>query len=208
MSLSRLADDSVTRRMRRDPAHQASLLDGGAPRKPGTAASDSGESDDGGITGALSAIEKFVPTEIVGIYVAVAAILIPLVGEHGAFPAAAGWLAACLVLTPVYYWIAYATRWKRRTGKLPRPAEVPRWPMLAASVAFVVWGLAVSQLVSAPLLCPGHPAAAPECVNRLQLVTVLVLVVGPLLGAIDALVNAKKGDPALSSRESGPAHTT
>jgi hypothetical protein len=198
MSLSRLAEDSVTRRLRRDTAHPPL-----AAGPPGPTPSGSGGDDGGGITGALSAIEKFVPTEIVGIYVAVAAILIPLAGKSetpAAFTVAAAWLATCLVLTPVYYCIAYATRWKRHTGKLPRPADVPRWPVLAASVAFVVWGLAVSQYVSTPLLC-GHldPAA---CANRLQLVTVLVLVVAPLLGAIDALVNAKKdGSPAPHSED-------
>lgn len=197
MSLSRLAEDSVIRRMRRDPAHPP--LAAGPPGTPGTTPSGPG-GDDGGITGALSAIEKFVPTEIVGIYVAVAAILIPLAGKsdsHPALIAAAGWLGTCLVLTPVYYCIAYATRWKRHTGTLPRPADVPRWPVLAASVAFVVWGLAVSQYVSTPLLCGGMVPTGEPCTNRLQFVTVLVLVVAPLLGALDALVNAKKdGSPA------------
>ncbi len=200
MSLSRLAQDSVARGLRRDPAHRASLLAAGTAE---TALS--GSSDDGGITGALSAIEKFVPTEIVGIYVAVAAILIPLAGKsesHAALIAASAWLGTCLVLTPVYYCISYATRWKRHTGTLPRPADVPRWPVLAASVAFVVWGLAVSQYVSTPLLCGTLDPTAAPCTNRLQFVTVLVLVVAPLLGALDALVNAKKdGSPAPHSED-------
>jgi hypothetical protein len=56
MSLSRLADDSVTRRIRRDPVHRAAVLGGGVPSKPATAANDSGERDDGGITGAQPAL--------------------------------------------------------------------------------------------------------------------------------------------------------
>ncbi len=191
MSLSMMAADSVDRQMRRygvsaDPKQTAMVA--GATPASGTAGSGAS------ITGALTAIEKFVPTEIVGIYVAVAAILIPIVGKSAPIPAAAGWLAACLVLTPVYYWINYATQWKRRTGSLPRPMDVPLWPMLAASVAFVVWGLAVSQLVSTPLLCRALEPSSAECTGRLQVSTVLVLVIGPLLGAIDNLVNAKKAD--------------
>jgi hypothetical protein len=82
--------------------------------------------------GWLEKIVKYVPTEIVGAYIAIAAVL----GEpQGKADARALWVffTILLVLTPLYTLVAAA-----RPG-LPRPA----FQALAATVAFAAWVAAI-----------------------------------------------------------------
>jgi hypothetical protein len=97
----------------------------------------------------LNALVKYIPTEVVTLYVAAAstaqslksAISMPVIDGRLLY-----W--GFTVLTPILLVLMYAS--KRATDglpALPKARELPWWKMTAATVAFAVWALAV----------PGNP---------------------------------------------------
>lgn len=130
MSLNSLTSNRVARESRSTPQAAVSddSMDGGGDNKD--------------VQNALSALVEYVPTETVTLYLA----------TLSALPAATAlpWLDAVsvyvgfAVLTPILYALIYAGK-RRAAGKPRWPAlnQAPWWPMIAATIAFLAWGLAV-----------------------------------------------------------------
>lgn len=146
----------------------------------------------------LQALVLFIPAETVAIFVTVAT------GLFGAFPghevdAARAWYGFCLVLTPVFAWIGFATQWRKdHGGAYPSAADAPWFRIVASIFAFAVWGLAVSTAVGTAILCPsvtvadagaGHAAAPTATCNAEAISGVVVIVVGAILTVLDGLID-------------------
>ncbi len=99
------------------------------------------------VTITLNALVKYIPTEIVTLYVAAASATPSL---RVAIPVVDGKLVywGFAALTPVLLILMYASK-RASDGipPLPKAKELPWWKMSAATVAFLVWALAV----------PGNP---------------------------------------------------
>jgi hypothetical protein len=103
----------------------------------------------------LAAITTYIPTEILTLYVAARSALqssVQSVDAAGAVvipPASARvaeWLAFIigLLVTPLFVWIVYATKRRAAGRRLPlRPSQWPVWEMVAATVAFAAWAIAL-----------------------------------------------------------------
>jgi len=85
---------------------------------------------------ALAVITKNIPTEVIGAYLAVIAI-IPAQQSH-----VAQWAAFWFfwIMTPVIVWLGVAL--KQGSFDLS-PSDWPLWPMLAATLAFVAWAAVI-----------------------------------------------------------------
>jgi hypothetical protein len=101
----------------------------------------------------FEALTKYIPTETITIFVATMSALLAIAKLKGA----AGfdmtywaWVAyiACALLTPILVWaIAFIAF---RPKKAAQPDAVFKWPifrMIAATIAFLVWALAVPGLL-------------------------------------------------------------
>jgi hypothetical protein len=82
----------------------------------------------------LARLVKYIPTEIVGLYVAAAG-FVPQQANHLPDPLLWWVFGACAVLTPVYLW---------RVTRDPIQGKGPLWiQIILGSVAFVVWVFAL-----------------------------------------------------------------
>jgi len=98
---------------------------------------------------ALDSLVKYIPTEAVTLYVAATSALSSIKGAFPEItPASLYW--GFVVFTPVLFLLIYLG--KRRSQKLTLlPAErsqLPWWPLVASTIAFGVWALAVPPLVT------------------------------------------------------------
>lgn len=97
---------------------------------------------------AIDGLAKYIPTESITLYVAATAAWSSL---HAAFPILTPlylyW--GFVVLTPVLFLLVYLG--KRRSQNLPllpsSPTQWPWWKLIASTVAFMVWALAVPPLI-------------------------------------------------------------
>jgi hypothetical protein len=130
-------------------------------------------------TSALAAIAKFVPTEIIGIYVAVGTIM--LAWNEPANMAA--WFWVCLALSVVFFTVAYLTNnavdIRTHTFKV---SGLFVWRLAATAIAYVVWALAISPAVTAqfPFMSGLRHGS--------DITSIAILVVSPLLAAVDGLM--------------------
>ena len=138
----------------------------GTPRPTGleSVASDDAVGPKGeDVQNALSALVEYVPAETITLYLATLSSLSALVGVTAD---QVYWFFGAL--TPALFALIYAG--KRRAAGLPRWPGVgkwPWWPMIAATIAFLAWGLSV----------PGGPTLVSQTVAGL-----LAVVVSTLLG--------------------------
>ncbi len=156
----------------------------------------------------LEALVMFVPAETVAIFVTVATALLVAFPDNP-ITASRAWYAFCLLLTPVFTWIGFATQWRKdHDGKYPTTAVAPWFRIGASMVAFAAWGLAVAPKVGSALLCPhsfdaaatataattttvaaaAAAAVTPSC-NAESLSGIIVIVVGVILAALDGLID-------------------
>lgn len=135
MSINSLTDAEVNKSLGRAAALKAAGGTGGALPKNEQ------------VSNALSMLVKYIPTESVTLYVAAVSATLALksvwsgITEHSIY-----WFFG--VFTPVLFALIYLG--KRRAANLPTfppLSEWPWWKMFAATVAFLVWALAV----------PGNP---------------------------------------------------
>jgi hypothetical protein len=100
---------------------------------------------------ALDSLVKYVPTESVTLYVAATAALSSVTPSAALGPERIYW--GFVVLTPTLFILIYMG--KRRSQKLPLlPKAVAQWPwwkLIASTIAFGVWALAVPPLLSTDL---------------------------------------------------------
>lgn len=157
MSINSLTDVEVRKHVRRRRAaqQQASLsVQAGIPEEeqPGGGEAGSGEKPTP-TSNALSLLIKYIPTETITLYVAALSAAPALktfsqqrVNEYGIYVFFA-------VFTPVLF--ALLLLGKRRAAHVKPLATVKNWPWwknVAATIAFLVWGLAV----------PGNPLVTGE----------------------------------------------
>lgn len=148
MSINSITDDELRRRitMRKDPITKRLDL---ATSKGGVSERAAAEViiQDNTVTNTVNVLVKYIPTEVVTMYVAAVSATpslrstLPFVSTSLMY-----WLFA--VATPVLLLLVYAGK-RSSEGLMPLPAvkELPWWKMIAATVAFLVWALAV----------PGNP---------------------------------------------------
>jgi hypothetical protein len=183
MSLFSLGADAANRKSPAPPAppphDPAAVRDAGAP------------GDGKPSTNPLAALAMFVPAETVAIFVTVATALLAAFSGSDQIAAAWVWYAFCILLTPVFAWIGFATTWrKNNNGSYPKAGDAPWFRIVASMVAFAAWGLAVAPKVGSAILCPhnDNSATAPAC-NAEALSGILVIVVGVILTALDGLID-------------------
>ena len=133
MSLNSLA---VTR-----VAHDVSMRDTG--KMLSFASEDATGPKEQDVQNALSALVEYLPAETITLYLATVASLPELVKFIPGFSA---WMVYVLfgVLTPILFALIYSGK-RRAAGQSRSPGWKlwPWWPMIASTIAFLAWGLAV-----------------------------------------------------------------
>lgn len=124
------------------------------------------------VQNALSALVEYVPAETVTLYLASLATLPVL---SAGIPSLTAWRIYLLfaVLTPTLFALIYAGK-RRAVGQPRSPGlkEWPWWPMVASTIAFLAWGLAV----------PGGPVLTPDPKSSQAIGGLLAIFVSVLLG--------------------------
>lgn len=125
----------------------------------------------------LDGLVKYIPTETVTLYVAATAALSSLT-------AALPWLTAArlywafVIFTPILFLLIYVG--KRRTQNLPfLPESIAQWPwwkMIAATIAFLFWALAIPPFIETPA---GKIVAAFGALFVSTMLTVIGAIVEP-----------------------------
>ncbi len=95
------------------------------------------------VQNALSALVEYIPAETIALYLTTVSTL-PVLGDAVSWlnPVTVYWLFG--ILTPVLFVMIYAGK-RRAAGQSRWPGfdKWPWWPMVAATIAFLVWALAV-----------------------------------------------------------------
>lgn len=140
---------------------------------------------DNPVMAALKLITTYIPTEILTLYVAAVAIVLPGVAPGNPTAPAPNYRAAWvtffvfLVLTPIVNWLVYAAKLKAAGQGLPlHPADWPKWEMFVAAVAYVAWAAALPTTPFITLTAYGYST---------HLAGYLVLVVTTFLGLLTAV---------------------
>jgi hypothetical protein len=151
MSISAMANAAAARRPdvghRAAPAGAAEIA-AAAATPPEQAPPEKQEAS--GVNTALNVLFGYIPTEVVTLYVAVAAALQPPTPAAGATAAVASsqaqWIAfwCFFVATPLVVWVVFASKLKAAGKPLPSTYDTwPVWEMCAALIAFFAWAFAL-----------------------------------------------------------------
>lgn len=128
-------------------------------------------------TSALDSLVKYIPTESITLYVATIAALGALTALSGNAITATEVYWAFGILTPILFLLIYAGK-RRSNGlpPLPSPREFPWWKLIASTIAFLTWALAVP---GGPYLQgdAGGPVAALAALFISTLLSVLAAVI-------------------------------
>lgn len=139
----------------------------------------------------LSTLATYIPTEVVGLYLAALAVTAVAAGQPRAVdPAFLFW--GFLIAVPIITWLVFAGRVVTAGKRAPYDLRKwPKWEMLAGTLAFSVWALAT----------PGNPFEGASWYNG-GLVGLAVILVSGALGLIAPIVRGPlKGD---ADRPPGP----
>ena len=130
-------------------------------------------------SGALDSLVKYIPTELITLYVAATAALKSVTlsaATVSLYQQCVYW--GFVGLTPILFLLIYLG--KRRSQGLPlcpgTAAQWPWWKLIASTIAFGVWALAVPPLIDTPL---GNVAAAFGALFVSTLLTLIGGVVEP-----------------------------
>jgi len=109
---------------------------------------DKGENsvDESGVTSAISALFKYIPTESITLYVSTISAL-PALNDIWIKLNAWHIYWFYIILTPVLVILIYMSKYKQKYCKIPPLNMWPWWSVVSAMVAFAIWALAV----------PGNP---------------------------------------------------
>ena len=160
MSINGLANSAAARRPDIGPANAVpngvSEIAAAATTPPEKAPPQQQEAS--GISTALNVLFGYIPTEVVTLYVAVAAALQPATPPASPGSAAvsavavaslqAQWIAfwCFFVATPLVVWVVYASKLKAAGKPLPTTYDTwPVWEMIAALLSFYAWAFALPQ---------------------------------------------------------------
>lgn len=180
MSIASITNSAVDRRedFPSAPGKKGSLRQVAASKneKPNTqsAASD-----------ALSALAAFIPTEVIGTYIAAIAVTAPAVAGSARQVDGAFLFWGFLIAVPIIVWLVFAGRVKTAGKEIPMDIRKwPKWEMVAATAAFAVWALAI----------PENPFTTQTWYSA-GLVGLAVIVVSTALGLLATVVRGPlKGD--------------
>jgi hypothetical protein len=94
------------------------------------------------VSSALDALARFIPTETITLYIAASTIQAAITSTLGLSAKGVYWLFAAL--TPILFLLVLAGK-RRSTGLPPFPKlrEWPWWKLVACTVAFLLWALAL-----------------------------------------------------------------
>lgn len=146
-----------------------------------TASEDAVGPNEQDVQNALSALVEYVPAETITLYLATIASLPVLVDAVPSLSAEKVYLVYG-VLTPVLFALIYAgKRRAARKTRWPGWREWPWWPMIAATVAFLAWGLTI----------PDGPFLTGE--GGRVLAGLLAIVVSTVLGVVGRFFAPKPG---------------
>ena len=159
--------------------------------------------DEAGDVGtALHVLFGYIPTEIVTLYVAVSAALVPT--QDGPTEASLGaalqpqWIAFVLFLvaTPAVVWVIFATKLKTSGRALPIPSRTwPLWEMSAATISYCTWAYAL----------PGTPFRYFPNAYSPAMGSIAVLFASTALGLVAPLFQRPLSDGAVPKVLSPPA---
>ncbi|MEA2992236.1 MAG: hypothetical protein QOD40_1156 [Alphaproteobacteria bacterium] len=158
MSINALANAAAARRSDvgeiNSVPHGFSEIAAAATTPPDKAPPQKEKAND--VNTALHVLFGYIPTEIVTLYVAVAAALQPPTTSNAGAAASAGsalaassqaqWIAfwCFFVATPLVVWVVYATKLKTAGKPLPSTYDTwPVWEMFAALLAYCAWAFAL-----------------------------------------------------------------
>ncbi|HXH73276.1 MAG TPA: hypothetical protein VNI58_10720 [Mariprofundaceae bacterium] len=147
MSMNTIAQELVSKKMTADMAPPAAAAAPAGAAAPATAAPKPPSRDDG-----VAALTKYIPTESLTMYVAVVSSQKALETVSSTITAASAY-KFFIVLTPLIMLGLYfrGLALAGHEWKLP-PRSWPWWRMIAATVAFSAWALAI----------PGNPVIDPQ----------------------------------------------
>lgn len=103
------------------------------------------------IGNALDLLTKYIPTEVITLYVAAVSAFAILPAKEQIAPIVY-WVAA--LLTPIFLVLVLMNK-QAAAGQSPIPKPWPWWRMAAATIAFLVWALAV----------PGNPYVTTDAMH-------------------------------------------
>ena len=157
---------------------------GGGAETPSTVADTAAASDK---DNPLAVIAVFVPAETIAIFVTVATALPTYFLGPNEHTAAVVWYVFCLLLSPIFTWIGFATQWRKdHGGKYPGgTATTPWFRIFASAVAFAAWGLAVAPKLASEVVCRKE-TCSPDVA---ALAGILVIIVGAILFVVDGLID-------------------
>jgi len=103
------------------------------------------------VTNAISALVKYIPTEVITLYVAAVSASVAVQASVPVLQVINIYVGFAIV-TPVLLLLLYLSKLAAEKKPWPRVKNLPWWKMLAAGIAFAVWALAVL----------GHPYTTTE----------------------------------------------
>lgn len=94
------------------------------------------------IESAVTALVRYIPTEIITLYIAAVSVA-PALNEavHFLTPRALYW--SFVLLTPIMFMIVFLNRLAIERQKFPGLRQFPWWKLMSSTAAFAVWALAV-----------------------------------------------------------------
>ena len=133
------------------------------------------------VTSALGTIVKLVPADIVAMYVVVVTALEAQGAINGHPEWLWTWFGLAFALTIVFFYIQFAQSYRQKNGTIPSWRLIPAWRITLTVAAFTIWALAVKPDATKAMFWGSDLATL--------LASLAIIVVGPLLSAIDGLLN-------------------
>ena len=124
------------------------------------------------VSTALAVLTTYIPTEVLTLYVAVLA----AIQDPARRSFAPLWITfwAFLIATPVVVWLIYAAKVRSAGKPMPiAPSTWPLWEMVAATIAYLAWAVAMPNAPFAELSWYSAPLSG-----------VTVLVISTILGLL------------------------
>jgi hypothetical protein len=133
------------------------------------------------VTSALGTIVKLVPADIVAMYVVVVTALEAQGAINGHPEWLWAWFGIAFALTIIFFYIQFAQSYQQTHGIIPSWHLIPAWRITLTVVAFTIWAFAVKPDATKAMFWGSDLAPL--------LSSLAIIVIGPLLSAVDGLLN-------------------